>query len=198
MKKHFKVITLIISLLFITSAAVSCGGNKDNTNTPADPAETRSAEEAQMTDEVFKSLSNMYSYANNGDYDSYIKYWDINEDEKALMLENFKNMQGVASTTYQLESVEVIMVDENKCNVTAKTRCTTKTPRIDIVTSEAGGETVTETQENETVTVIRETMYYIMVRNGDEFHILAYSLGVSDLVSYDDGNEVITEAPVNG
>ena len=194
MIKIIKIISLEISLIMISMLIISCGGG-DN---PAEPSETRSAEEAAMTDEVFRSLNNMYSFANSGDYESYIGYWDISDDEKALMLDNFNATKDVASNTYELESVEVIMIGEDKCNVTAKTRCTTKTPRIDIVSNTVNGETVTETQENETVVVIRETMYYVMVRNGDEFHILAYSLGTSDLVSYDDGKEVITEAPANG
>ncbi|MCR5262453.1 MAG: hypothetical protein K6D94_01155 [Clostridiales bacterium] len=194
MIKIIKIISLAISLIMTSMLIISCGGG-DN---PAEPSETRSAEEAAMTDEVFRSLNNMYSFANSGDYESYIGYWDISDDEKALMLDNFNATKDVASNTYELESVEVIMIGEDKCNVTAKTRCTTKTPRIDIVSNTVNGETVTETQENETVVVIRETMYYVMVRNGDEFHILAYSLGTSDLVSYDDGKEVITEAPANG
>ena len=194
MIKYIKIISLVITLVMISLMIISCGGG-DN---PAEPSETRSAEEAAMTDEVFRSLNNMYSFANSGDYESYIGYWDISDDEKALMLDNFNTTKDVASNTYELESVEVIMIGEDKCNVTAKTRCTTKTPRIDIVSNTVNGETVTETQENETVVVIRETMYYVMVRNGDEFHILAYSLGTSDLVSYDDGKEVITEAPANG
>ena len=196
MKTRIKIICILLSLLSLSTLAVSCGKTDGDDDISA--SETRSPEEAVMTDEVFKSLTNMYSYANSGDYESYINYWDINDDEKTLMLDNFKQTKDISSNTYELESVEVIMVDENKCNVTATTKCTTKTPRIDVVTDVVNGETVTETQQNETVIVIRETMYYVMVRNGDEFHILAYSLGVSDLVSYDDGNEVITEAPING
>ena len=168
-----RIYILIAAAAVAVSLLGACGNNNssDNGDNPGSSKGSGSPEEKKMTSEVFDSLNDMYSYINSGDYESYIKYWELSDEEKSQMLDNFKAMAEIADLKYELESVDVIMVGENRCDVTAITKNTS--------TSKSTG----------TPIVLRETMYYVMEKIDGAYHILTYSSG---------GNELIEETEAAG
>ncbi len=179
--KALKYFSVLLSLIMLVSMFMSCSCKKtDETETVIsvtnpDGSDIRSPEEVQATSEVFDSLNEMYGYYNISDFDSYITFWDINEDEKVQMLENFKSSSGVFEAKYELNSVDVILDVNGKANVTSISTATSK----NIATGDE--------------TVIKETMYYVMEKRDGKYRIKSFSSGGNELISYSGDEETTAE-----
>ena len=179
--KFLKFISVVLTLIMLIALFMSCGGKNSgetesnlSANNP-NGSGSRSPEEIQATSEVFDALNEMYGFYNISDFDNYLTFWDINEDEKAQMLENFKSSSGVFEAKYELNSVDVILDVNGKANVTSVSTATSK----NIATGDE--------------TVIKETMYYVMEKRDGKYRIKSFSSGGNELISYSGDEETTAE-----
>lgn len=164
--KNIRIIVAVVLAALSLSVLFSCSNEKSASQTSTE--ETLSDEQEQACIDVYNMLAEMYTYYNTSDFDTYITYWDIDEEEKATMLDNFKSSSGLFESTYQLDGVAVVLLDDGRVNVDATATSTSKNVA------------------NGTVTVLKETMYYVMTKNSDgQYRINSFSTGGTELVSYE-------------
>lgn len=166
-----------ICLLAILCAALmifsSCGSEKNAAESSA--TETATAEQKQADQDIYNMLTEMYSYYNSKDFDTYMTYWDIDETEKATMLDNFKSSSGLFDASYKVDGVSAVLMDDGTVNVKAIATSTSK--------NVATGST----------TVLQETMYYVMAKNdAGQYRIKSFTTGGTELVSQDTGAAATT------
>lgn len=179
MKGFLKVISAVLVATMIYLTIMGCGksdGSDIDTQSTESAVSTDvveySEEDAQieLLTAIVTTLQNMYECFNAGDYEGYVSYYDIKDEEKAALLSTLEANSALFRKTMKVDHVSY-PEDDNGSIMTTITAITTS-----------------ENISSGSSTVLKEKIKYIMRWNDDRsgMKIVTYVTGGSEIISIED------------